>query len=88
MLPNEVGFMMLRLFGEWLSHYKRCIKCNKHLKTAEFAKNAYEGLHFSAKLKAKGWQVYGQETFSYVLLWPFLNQISEICSYHLFSSSF
>ena len=31
-----------------------CKKYKKHLKTAEFAKNAYGGLHFSAKLKAKG----------------------------------
>ena len=38
-------------------------------------KNAYGGLHVSAKLKPKGQQVYGQETYSYVLLWPFVNQI-------------
>ena len=43
-------------FTQWLrhSHYKCCVKYKKHLKTAEFAKNAYGNLHFSAKLKAKG----------------------------------
>ena len=36
-------------------HYKCCVKYQKHLKTsAEFAKNAYGELHFSAKLEAKG----------------------------------
>ena len=35
-------------------HYKCCVKYRKHLKTAEFAKNVNGGLHFSAKLKAKG----------------------------------
>ena len=36
-------------------HYKCCVKYQKHLKTVEFAKNAYgDGGHpFSAKLKAK-----------------------------------
>ena len=50
--------------------------------------NAYGGLHFSAKLKAKGQQVYGRETLSYVPLWPFLNQILEICLHHFYSSCF
>ena len=67
--------MMLKLFEEWLSHYKPCVKYNKRLKTAKFMKNAYGGLHVSAKLRPKGQQVYGQETYSYVLLWPFVNQI-------------
>ena len=36
-------------------HYKCCAKYQKQLKTsAELAKNSYGGLHFSAKLKAKG----------------------------------
>ena len=49
-------------------YYKCCVKYQKHLKTSvEFAKNANGGLHFSAKLRAKGEQVYGQETFSHVL---------------------
>ena len=43
-------------------HYKCCVKYQKHLKTS--AENAYAGLHFSAKLKAKG---YRRETFSNVL---------------------
>ena len=37
-----------------ICHYKCSAKYQKHLKTsAEFAENAYGGLHFSSKLKAK-----------------------------------
>ena len=59
-----------------LSHCKGCVKHKKHLETpAEFAKIAYRRLHISGKFKAKSQQVYGGETFSYVLLWLFLSQI-------------